>query len=118
MAVTHSRGQAEKSPRLDESSSGWPEPCPILISQGKPTHRVMARTALLRRHTQAPGRVKPNENVTEREWFCQMRMLPSQGLLLLAEWWGEQRQVDILRLAIHGTGQAMMGFQEVVDLLA
>src|SRR3989337_2679289 len=31
-------------------------------------------------------RVKPNENVTEREWFCQMIMLPSQGLLLPVDW--------------------------------
>src|SRR4030067_1211301 len=31
-------------------------------------------------------RVNPNENVTEREWFCQMIMLPSQGLLLLVDW--------------------------------
>jgi len=90
--VTHSRGQAEKSPRLDESSSGWPEPCPILISHGKPTHRVMARTALLRRQTQAPG-LTGGIDCGKLDWPTRARGVELQGC-------GE----SVLRYRRHGKG--------------
>jgi hypothetical protein len=66
----------------------------------------------------AEARVKPNENVTEREWFYQMIMLPREGLLLSLDWGCEQGPVDILGLAVFGTGHAMKPGQQVVDLAA